>query len=310
LRIAATRGGDPAARRDAVRVLADARAPGLEPLLRRMLDERDLGPDAARSLALFDDPELPGFLLKSFPKLKEPTRDAVIVTLCARPASARLLLTAVESGAIDRGRIPAFQLQQMAGFADAELQRQIARLWPELKAISAARRQRIEQLRSRLAPASLAAADPAQGRRRFAQTCATCHTLFGQGGKIGPDLTGSQRANLDYLLTNIVDPSATVAPAYRMSTIALVDGRVLNGIVLDQPGPTLSVQTPTERLIVNRSEVETIRNSDRSLMPDGLLDVLPEKEIRDLIAYLMSPQQVPLPSPQPHGEPSASRTAP
>jgi len=95
-----------------------------------------------------------------------------------------------------------------------------------------------------------------------------------------------------------------------MSTIALVDGRVLNGIVLDQPGPTLSVQTPTERLIVNRSEVETIRNSDRSLMPDGLLDVLPEKEIRDLIAYLMSPQQVPLPSPQPHGEPSASRTAP
>ncbi|HXZ14629.1 MAG TPA: PVC-type heme-binding CxxCH protein, partial [Roseiarcus sp.] len=95
LRIAATRGADPAARREAVRVLADARATGLESLLRRMLDERDLGPDAARSLALFDDQELPGFLLQSFPKLKEPTRDAVIVTLCARPASARLLLTAV-----------------------------------------------------------------------------------------------------------------------------------------------------------------------------------------------------------------------
>jgi putative membrane-bound dehydrogenase-like protein len=310
MRIAAAKNGDPAGRRDALRVLVDARAPGLQPLLCRMLDERDLGPDAARSLAVFDDPKLPSFLLASFTRLKEPTRDAVVVTLCARPASARVLLAVVATGTIDRSRVPAFQVRQMAGFQDAEIQRQVLKLWPELKIMSAAKRQRITQLKSRLGPASLAEADPVQGRRRFVQTCATCHTLFGQGGKIGPDLTGSQRANLDYLLENIVDPSAIVAPAYKMSTIALTDGRVLSGIVIDQPGQTLSVQTPTERLIVNRSDIEQIRKSDLSLMPDGLIDVLPDREVRDLLAYLMSPQQVSLPVAQPHGEPSASRTAP
>ncbi len=310
MRIAAAKGGDPAGRRDALRVLVEARAPGLQPLLCRMLDERDLGPDAARSLAVFDDPQLPSVLLASFARLKEPTRDAVVVTLCARPASARVLLAAVGAGAIDRARVPAFQVRQMAGFPDVEVQRQVLKLWPELKAMSAAKRQRINQLKTRLTPSALAKADRVQGRRRFVQTCATCHTLFGQGAKIGPDLTGSQRANLDYLLENIVDPSAIVAPAYKMSTIALTDGRVLSGIVADQPGPTLSVQTPTERLIVNRSDVEQIRKSDLSLMPDGLIDVLPEKEVRDLLAYLMSPRQVSLPADQPHGEPSASRTAP
>jgi putative membrane-bound dehydrogenase-like protein len=310
MRIANSKGTDPAARRDAVRVLVEARAPGLERLLRQMLDERDLGPDAARSLAVFDDPQLPSFLLAQFAKLKEPTRDAVVVTLCARPASARLLLAAVASGTIDRSRIPAFQVRQMAGFSDAEVHRQVSKLWPELKSISAAKRTRIDQLKSRLAPTVLSAADRAQGRRRFVQTCATCHTLFGQGAKIGPDLTGAQRSNIDYLLENIIDPSAIVAPAYKMSTIALADGRVLNGIVVEQSGPTLTVQTPTERLTLNRTDVEEVRKSNLSLMPDGLLDVLPEKEIRDLLGYLMSPQQVSLPADQPHGEPSASRTVP
>jgi putative heme-binding domain-containing protein len=305
-RIADSKGLDPAARRDAVRVLVEARAPGLQPLLLQMLDERDLGPDAARGLAQFDDPQLARLLLAKFAKLKEPTRDAVVVTLCARPASARLLLAAVTSGAIERGRIPAFQVRQMAGFSDVEVRRQVSKLWPELKTISAAKRMRIDQLKSRLAPAVLTSADRVQGRRRFAQTCATCHTLFGQGGKIGPDLTGSQRSNIDYLLENIIDPSAIVQPAYKMSTIALADGRVLNGIVIEQSGATLTVQTPTERLVFNRADVEEIRRSDLSLMPDGLLDVLPEKEIRDLLAYLMSPQQVSLP---PDRAPAASRGA-
>jgi putative heme-binding domain-containing protein len=119
--------------------------------------------------------------------------------------------------------------------------------------------------------------------------------LFGEGAKIGPDLTGSQRANLDYLLENIVDPSATVAAGYRISTVTLSDGRIIGGLVQDTGGPTLSIQTPTERLIISRTDVEANRASELSLMPDSLLDVLPEKEIRDLIAYLMSPRQVPLP---------------
>ena len=70
----------------------------------------------------------------------------------------------------------------------------------------AAKRARIDRLKGRLDSQSLASADLSNGRGLFVKACATCHTLFGQGGKIGPDLTGAQRSNLEYLLENVVDP--------------------------------------------------------------------------------------------------------
>lgn len=294
LQIVGKKNSDLAARRDAVRVLVEARDINVVPLLRDLVFDRDLGSDAIRGLAAFDDVEIPVFLLKSYHKLRDTGRAAAIVALGSRPASARLLLTAVASGAIDRSLVPTFQIRQMSTFPDEKFRRQVSHIWPELKMISGAKRQRIDQLKSLFGAIAVTPADRVNGRRRFVQSCSTCHMLFGQGGKIGPDLTGAQRMNLDYLLENIVDPSATVSPGYRMSTIVLVDGRVLNAIVGDTMGSTLTVQTPTERLVISRSDIEQIRKSEQSLMPDGLLDTLPNKEIADLIAYLMSSEQIPL----------------
>jgi putative heme-binding domain-containing protein len=307
IRIAASKSSDAAARHNAVRVLVEARGKGVESLLCSLLGDRDLGADAARGLAAFDDPGLPALLVDRYHGLKPPAQEAAIVTLSSRPAWARVLLAAIQSGKIDRSRIPAFQVRQMSTFVGDDLRRDLVALWPELKTMSAIKQTRIDQLRKILTPQTLASADRANGRRRFAQTCATCHTLFGQGGKIGPDLTGSQRTSLDYLLVNIVDPSALVAPAYRMSTVVLSDGRVLNGILNDQSRPTVTIQTPTERLVVNRSDIEEVRKSELSLMPEGQLDVLPKNEVRDLIGYLMSPQQVPLPAGPLNGEARASK---
>ena len=84
---------------------------------------------------------------------------------------------------------------------------------------------------------------------------------------------------------------------YRLSTVELADGRLLNGIVVDQPGESIAIQTPTERIVVNRKDVEAIHASNMSLMPEGLLDTLTAKELRNLTGYLMSPQQVPLSAP-------------
>ena len=126
--------------------------------------------------------------------------------------------------------------------------------------------------------------------------CASCHRLFGQGGDIGPDLTGGGRADLDYLLENIIDPSAVVSADYRLTSAAMNDGRVLSGILRSQSEQTLTLQTPTEKLVLNRADVETIKPTPLSLMPDGLLDPLTPTEIRDLFAYLMSSSQVPLSS--------------
>ena len=75
----------------------------------------------------------------------------------------------------------------------------------------------------------------------------------------------------------------------------MTDGRVLNGLVRRQTDRTLTLQTQTESLTLDREEIEEIKPSPLSLMPEGLIDPLAEAEVRDLIAYLMHRTQVPLP---------------
>ena len=153
----------------------------------------------------------------------------------------------------------------------------------------------IAEYKGRLNSDVLAAADRSRGRAVFAKTCAACHTLFDAGGKIGPELTGSQRNNLDYVLSNVLDPSAVLAKDYQMHLIVINDGRVLSGIVKSEDDNSISVQTATELVVVPKSEIESRRETANSMMPDGLLPSLSAEEMRDLVGYLASPNQVPLP---------------
>ncbi|CAN5656190.1 c-type cytochrome [soil metagenome] len=283
------------ARRNALRVLVEARAEGLLPMLRDWLSHRDLAADAVRGLATIDDPSIPTLLLDRYGRLSPSAKAEAVVALSNRPASVRALLEAVADGTIGREQVSAFQVRQLLGSTDENVRQQAAELWPELRAIPAEKQARIDRLKDQLGPENRAPADLSRGRLLFDQTCASCHVLFGAGDPIGPDLTGAQRSDLGYLLENIIDPSASVAEEYRVSTVALADGRVFDGIVSDRSGATLTIQTPTERILVARDEVEAIRDSELSLMPEGQLDVLSPEEIRDLIAYLMSPRQVPRP---------------
>ena len=114
-------------------------------------------------------------------------------------------------------------------------------------------------------------------------------TLAAKSARTSP---GSNRRDLDYLLHNILDPSAEIPNAYRSSILELKDGRTIAGIILQQDDKTASVITPNETLTIPRSEIETSRESELSLMPEGLLPQFNEDEIRDLIAYLRSPGQV------------------
>jgi putative heme-binding domain-containing protein len=127
----------------------------------------------------------------------------------------------------------------------------------------------------------------------FNKTCAACHTLFDAGGKVGPNLTGSQRANLDYVLENVLDPSAQVANEYRVTVIDTKDDRRLEGIIVGQTEKTLTLRTPTEDILLAKSEIVKQRTSPLSMMPEGLFDGMTPVERRDLVGYLASPQQVP-----------------
>jgi putative heme-binding domain-containing protein len=138
-------------------------------------------------------------------------------------------------------------------------------------------------------------ADRTHGRALFAKNCATCHRLFDAGEKIGPDLTGSQRKNLDYVLENVIDPSAVVGRDYQVTVVQTADGRVITGILVEENENALTLQTSNERIVVPQTEVENRKKSNVSLMPDDQLSRLSLEEIRDLVGYLGSDEQVPLP---------------
>jgi len=116
--------------------------------------------------------------------------------------------------------------------------------------------------------------------------------MFGEGGTVGPELTGAQRGELGYWLENILDPSGIVPQNFRMSVVRLKDGRVLTGVLGLKRGRTITLQTPKEKLLLDQGLVAEVKPTALSLMPDGLLDQLKPEQVRDLVSYLMSPGQV------------------
>jgi putative heme-binding domain-containing protein len=251
-----------------------------------------IGPDAIRGLARYEDPEVPKQLLRAYPNAKHDLRPATIDALASRPSYAAELLDAVASGVVDRRDISAAAAGTIAGHNDAALTERLGELWGAVRTTPEDKRLLISKYRAELTPKNLAAADLVAGRGVFDKVCGTCHKMFGQGKSIGPDLTGSNRDNLDYVLDNIVDPSRVVPTELRQSAVLLVDGRVITGTVVRQDDQTLTIQTIKDQQIVPQEDVETVRQLNQSLMPEGLLTTLENEQVRNLIGYLQTSTQV------------------
>lgn len=123
----------------------------------------------------------------------------------------------------------------------------------------------------------------------FKKTCASCHKLHGKGTQIGPDLTGAERKDRQKLIRNGLDPSAEVRPQYISHVVVTNDGRVLTGLLAGSTAETITLlDAKNKRTVFNRADVEELRESPVSLMPEKLLDELTDQQIRDLLAYLQS----------------------
>jgi putative heme-binding domain-containing protein len=283
-------------RKTALQTLIDNQPPDLRQLCEQLLSVRFLNPVAARGLAAFDDPAIGTKLVKAYSQFHPSERPQLMATLVSRPTFATALLNAIAEKRIPRADISAFDARQIRSLNDAALNKRFAEVWGELRDSTPDKQQLIAKWKARLKPAALAKADKSQGRVLFNTACASCHTLYGEGGKVGPDLTGGGRDNLDYLLENILDPSAVVTADFRMSIVNLKDGRVLNALIAAKTDRTLTLATATETLTVERAAIESIQDSSLSVMPEGLLETLTAEQARDLIAYLMHRSQVPLPT--------------
>lgn len=294
-KLVADAAADPQARQQALSALLEGRPEGYATTLQQLLTDRFLTLEALRGLAYYDDSLTPNKILGRLKAYSAAERAEAINTLTARPAYARALLQAVRDGKIPAAEISAFHARQIAGFNDEQLGKELKELWGEVRVSAAEKKALIERYKVELTAKSDKPADLSAGRALFQKSCANCHVLYGQGRLIGPDLTGSNRKNLDYLLENIVDPSASVAANFRSVSVTLADGRVLSGVVGEQNERIVTLLTAQEPQTLDRKEIEEITQTTQSLMPEGMLQNLSAEQIRNLVGYLQSVEQVPLP---------------
>ncbi len=294
-RIALDDSADPAARHAAIETLIRSRPDDLFEVCEKLLKSPLTNVVAAKGLSTFDDPGVARMILKQYNRFRAPRRPEVLSLLVSRGSFAGELIDAIEAGDLPREDLTAVQVQQIHSLDDPKLSARISEVWGEVRTTSADKRQQIETLKLALTPDSLRGADLSHGRSLYEKNCGQCHLMFGSGGKVGPDLTGANRSNLDYLLDNIVDPSAVVDKDFRMTVVLVADGRVISGLVLDRNAQSWTIQTATDKIVVADEDVEESKVTEKSPMPDGVLDSMTDDQRRDLIAYLMSPTQVPVP---------------
>jgi putative heme-binding domain-containing protein len=249
---------------------------------------------ALRGLAAYSDEATPDRVLASYQQFDPAARQEAVGVLASRATWANRLIDAVDAGQVAKSDLSAFHIQQLQSLKDPQVSARLAKSWGAARPTAADRIAKIAEYKEKLTEQLVSQADPAQGRAVFAKTCAQCHTLFDAGGRIGPELTGAQRENLDYVLSNVLDPSAVMANEYRMQLIQTADGRVLTGIVKQEDGAGLTLQTATEQVMIPKDEIDVRQTTDASMMPDGLLNELSLDDVRALMAYLRSKRQVPL----------------
>jgi putative membrane-bound dehydrogenase-like protein len=305
--------GDPAARESLRRLLTDSSAkaglrqqamaallkvkdPPLVGILQSLVLHPQLGGPAIRGLAAYDDPATPEILMKAYRALGAGERRDVLGTLASRKTTGRDLLAAVEAGKVPRGDLTADVVRQIRNLKDSELALELSRVWGTVRETSVDRARAIAQANAMLSARHTEPPDRSLGRAVFSRICQQCHTLFGVGGQVGPDLTGSNRADVEYLLSNVLDPSALIGKDYQAQVIAVTDGRVLTGIVRAEDKDALTLATANETITIPKNEIEERRTSEQSMMPEDLWKPLSQFEIRSLVSYLASPAQVALPA--------------
>lgn len=274
-------------RRDALRSLIDGRAVGLRQVCEEVLTEQGLAATAAAGLALEEDPAVADLILARFPSIASAEKGPVLGVLLSRSAWAGRVLEAVASGSLSRLEITPFHARQIRGLNDPTLTRRLGEVWGVSRDSDSDKLKQMAHWKSRLTPEVLTGANHVRGRALYGQLCAACHALNGEGGAIGPELTGSGRDNLDYLLQNIFDPSAVVPAGFQLVTLNMKDGRVLSGFIRSRTERIVQLQTLGEVIPLPVSEIAGTDDSNLSLMPEGLLETLDEAGVRDLMGYLM-----------------------
>jgi putative heme-binding domain-containing protein len=284
VRDAKTKGSE---RTGLIELLAERREEKAVPVLLELL--RTEKADAmqlalANALQRFGSDDIARTFLELAPAMSAKPRATAIAAMCSRTSWARLLLAAVDAGGVKKEQLTSANLLAIQGLHDAACDALLAKHWSTLRQSSAAKEARIAQVRKLL---STGKGDAEAGHAIFKTSCAVCHTLGREGGKIGPDLTGYERDNLDFMLPAIIDPSLAIREEFTAFAVETRDGQTLMGFLDAQTPQSVTIRDLNgQKLVLSRGDLKSLTASPMSLMPEGLLDALSDQQVRDLFGYL------------------------
>ena len=288
------------ARIQALQSLQASGAARLKDVALHLLNQRHLSLAAARALLNQNDSALASAFLKAMQRQPDSEHRQWLEILASRPSWTLALLENLASSqpVLPPAKIDALSRQLLTRHQEPQIQAKLDQLGlrsatpnADLNPVTL---QILESYRTELSRLKPTADDLAAGRRLFAGICAACHRLYGKGGDIGPELTGSNRNNLDYLLENLLLPSAVVSDEYRLTVVEMRDGRVLSGIIGREDNQSLVLRLPGTEATLPKTEILHRNTRNQSLMPEGMLQALDAKSRAQLIAYLMHPIEVPM----------------
>jgi len=147
-----------------------------------------------------------------------------------------------------------------------------------------------QQLITNYQPAFTLVGDVDKGREHFRKQCSSCHRLENIGNEIGPNLTAIKSRGAETVLTAILDPNREVNPQYLNYVVSTLDGRVLSGTIVDEGSTSMTLrnaQNVSETVL--RIEIDEIKNTGLSIMPEGFEGALDVQAMADLLRYLMQP---------------------
>ncbi|WP_197456072.1 c-type cytochrome [Stieleria neptunia] len=298
--------GDAAATERALATLRDSSAPGAERQaalgslvtqryegladeLEGLLEIEALHLDAIRAYGIIAKQDAPNILLARYADAAPQSQRAIIETLATRKAYAKALVRGIKTNIVPREHIPSYIARSLRDV----LGKEFTEVYGEIPELQKNTREMIDKYKRLITDEVLASADARRGRVVFQKTCGACHLMYAAGGKVGPDLTGSNRANLDYLLLNSVDPSGDVPEGYRTQLIQTVDGRVLTGVLAEEDNRRVVLKTVDQpRVVIAKEDIEARKVSEKSMMPEGQLDQLSRKDLFDLVKYMQTKSQV------------------
>jgi len=240
---------------------------------------------ALQSLSRFEEPEIGEAICAGYQSMDSSTglRPIAVRILASRASWAHRLIAEIEGLRIPREVVSADMVLQMQSHEDPLLREKLLGLWGAVRPTPEEKRVQVE----RLVLLAQEGGDPLVGKKLFAQHCGKCHRLHGEGGDVGPDLTGYERSNFDFLSLAIADPSAAIREEYTNYRLLTVDGQLLTGLLVDRSEYAVQLRTAEgQTLRFPLTEVESLQASPISLMPEDSLQSLGQREIRDLLSYI------------------------